>query len=103
MQKVNIAYFGDRVIILNGVLKNKMTLISGYPFQELIVTQLVTNSSVLYENPKLIFSKPYSGPYLEPENSVNFLKNYINITSSRRLVLPHFCFQVFSKTIFGHV
>jgi hypothetical protein len=57
MQKVNIAYFGDSVIFLNGVLKNKITLISGSLVEELKVTQLVTYSSVLYENPKLIFLK----------------------------------------------
>jgi hypothetical protein len=57
MQKVSITFFGDRVIFLNGVLKNEITLMSGFPVQELVVTQLVTNSSVLYENPKLIFLK----------------------------------------------
>jgi hypothetical protein len=57
MQKVNVAYFGDRVIFLNGVLKNKITLMSDFPVEELIVTQLVTNLSVLYENPELIFLK----------------------------------------------
>jgi len=51
MQKVNITIFGDRVIFLKGVLKNKITLMSGFPIEELIVTQLVTNSSVLYETP----------------------------------------------------
>jgi hypothetical protein len=57
MQKVNITYFGYRVIFLNGVLKNKITLMSDSPVEELIVTQLVTNSSVLYKNPELIFLK----------------------------------------------
>jgi len=57
MQKVNITYFGYRVIFLNGVLKIKITLMSDSPVEELIVTQLVTNSSVLYKNPELIFLK----------------------------------------------
>jgi hypothetical protein len=57
MLKVNITCFGDRVIFLNGVLKNKITLTNGFPVEELIVTQLVTSSSVLYETPKLIFLK----------------------------------------------
>jgi hypothetical protein len=57
MQKVNITYLGDSVVFLSGVLKNKITLTSGFPVEELIVTQLVTKSSVLYDTPKLIFLK----------------------------------------------
>jgi len=57
MQKVSITFFGDRLIFLNGVLRNEITLMSSFLVQELIVTQLVTNSFVMYENPKLIFLK----------------------------------------------
>ena len=57
LRKLNVTYFGDRVIFPNEVLKNNITLMSGSPVEELRVTQLVTNSSVLYETLKLIFLK----------------------------------------------
>jgi hypothetical protein len=55
--EVNITCFGDLLIFLKRVLTNKTAVTSGFPVEKLIVTQLVTNSSVLYETPKLIFLK----------------------------------------------